>query len=211
MYHQQLCLFELPEFEREFTPDCWETPDDIACAMSKLILPSDRFVCEPAAGTAQIARLLPPGSFCCEIKPQRVKIGKQRACHCHWLNTDFLSLELGNPPLSNFEGLEPGFDLFLSNPPFSLALPFIEQGLRLLNKGNPNARLLYLLPIDFASSIKRGLALQSLDCHLHHLHLIINRVAYIREGIAWRKRQIYDAVFDIRPNQKESAAISFLK
>jgi hypothetical protein len=49
------------------------------------------------------------------------------------------------PPLSTFEELEHGFDLIVTNPPFSLAIQFIEQGLRLLDKDNPNARLLYLL------------------------------------------------------------------
>lgn len=208
--YQQFSLFELAEYEPDFTPDCWETPDDIAQRIAALVLSCDRRIMEPATGTGQIAQYLPTGSVCCEIKPLRVQTLKLKASHCQTLQADFLLLEPGMPPLSEFEKSEQGFDVIITNPPFSLAIEFIDQGLRLLNKNNPQARLLYLLPIDFGCSIKRGTALATLDCHVYHVYWIRDRIAYIRDGIAYKGRQCYDAVFDLRPGKKVSAPISYL-
>lgn len=210
MYQQQISLFPLLDYEADFTPDCWETPDDIAQKIAALVRSCDRTIMEPAAGTGQIAQYLPSGSFCCEIKPLRVQRLKLKASNCHALQADFLFLRLDRPPLSQFEDLHQGFDAIVTNPPFSLAIEFIEQGLRLLNKDNPNARLLYLLPIDFGCSIKRGTALQALDCHIYHVYWVMDRIAYIRDGIAYKGRQCYDGVFDLRPGKKVSAPISYL-
>lgn len=187
--YQQTSLFERTYYEADFTPDCWETPDEIAKRIAALVLPCDRLVMEPAAGTGQIAQYLPSGSFCCEIKPNRVERLRLKAPHCHICPLDFLFLALNIPPLSEFIELEQGFDVIITNPPFTLAIEFIDQGLKLLNKDNPNARLLYLLPIDFGCSIKRGTALQALDCHIHHVHWILDRIAYIRDGIPIKGRQ----------------------
>ena len=74
---------------------------------------------------------------------------------------------------------------------------------------NSNARLLYLLLVDFGCSIKRGTALQALDCHVHHVYWILDRIAYIRNGIPHKGRQCYDAVFDLRPS-KYTGAVSYL-
>ena len=244
--NHQISLFPLPEFEADFTSDDWETPDDIAQKMASLIQPLDRRILEPAAGTGQIAKFLPRNTFCCEIKSSRVQIGREKAPHCHWVQYDFLTLALGLSVLEQLGSPWQGCDLLVTNPPFSRCISFIEQGLKLLNRDNPKARLLYLLPredlltkqdsplqhrlfaqltnhskravlfcqgklepIDFCSSVERGLAFLSLDCHVHHEHRILNRVAYIRDGKAFKGRQIYDAVFDIRPG-KQAGAVSFL-
>lgn len=98
----------------------------------------------------------------------------------------------------------------MHNPPFSLAIEFIDQGLKLLNKDNPNARLLQELPIDFGCSIKRGTALATLDCHIHHVYWVLDRIAYIREGIPIKGRQCYDSLFEIRPGSSNKAATSYL-
>lgn len=208
--HHQTSLFPLLDYEPDFTSDDWETPDNVAQAKAALTLPSDRHICEPAAGTGQVAKYLPPGSFCCEIKPGRVAIGKQKAPHCQWVQANFLALALEMPPFGSCDGLGQGFHLLISNPPFSLAIEFIEQGLRLLNWSYPHARMLYLLPIDFCCSIGRGTAFQKLDCYIHHEYRIIDRVAYIRNGKVCKGRQVYDVVFDIRPSRKASA-VSFWK
>ena len=207
--HEQISLFPLSKFQADFTPDCWETPSVVAQKMAALITRSDRRVMEPAAGTGQIAQYLPTGSFCCEIKPNRLQSLKRIASHCHAIQADFLCLGQDTPPLSEFNQLNQGFDVIITNPPFSLAIKFIEQGLKLLDNSNPNARLLYLLPVDFGCSIKRGTALQALDCHVHHVYWILDRIAYIREGIPIKGRQCYDAVFDLRPG-KYTGAVSYL-
>lgn len=207
--HHQISLFPLQDIETDFSADDWETPDDIASSMAALIKTSDRRVLEPAAGSGQIAQFLPPGSRACEIKPHRVALGRQKAPHCHWLQADFFSLNLESPPLSDIEQLSQGYDLIITNPPFSQCIQFLKLGLKLLNTNNPDARLLYLLPVDFCSSVERGQAWKALECHIHHEYRILNRVAYIRDGKAHKGRQIYDAVFDIRPGN-QTGAISFL-
>lgn len=207
--NHQISLFPLQNLETDFTADDWETPGDIAKAMAALIKTSERRVLEPAAGTGRIAQFLPSGTFCCEIKPYRVALGKQKAHLCHWLQSDFFSLNLESPLLSDIEQLGQGYDLIITNPPFSQCIQFLQQGLKLLNRNNPDTRLLYLLPVDFCSSVERGQAFQALECHIYHEYRILNRVAYLRDGKAYKGRQIYDAVFDIRPGT-QSGAISFL-
>jgi hypothetical protein len=199
--NHQISLFPLPGFEADFTPDDWETPDDIAQRMASLIQPDDRRILESAAGRGRLAKYLPSGSFCCEIKPLRVESGRFNAPHCHWLGGDFM--------IYPFEQLLNKWDLIITNPPFSQCVQFIERGLELLDRENPSARLLYLLPVDFCSSVERGRAFQKLDCHIHHEYRILNRVAYIRDGKPVKGRQIYDGVFDIRPTQL-IGAVSFL-
>ncbi len=169
--------------------------------MASLIQFDDHRILEPANGSGRVAKHLPPGSFCCEIKPSRVELGIKNAPHCHWLGGDFM--------IYPFEQLSSKWDLIITNPPFSQCIQFIERGLELLDLENPDARLLYLLPIDFCSSVERGKAFQSLDCHIHHEYRIMNRVAYIRDGQAVKGRQLYDCVFDIRPTRL-TGAVSFL-
>lgn len=208
MYHQ-ISLFPLQNLEADFTSDDWETPDDIASSMAALIKTSERLVLEPAAGSGQIAQYLPPLSFCCEIKPYRVSLGRQKAPQCQWTQSDFFSLDPEISLLSDPDKSRHGCDLVITNPPFSRCIDFIQHGLKLLNRNNPDARLLYLLPVDFCSSVERGQAFQALECHIHHEYRILNRVAYLRDGKAYKGRQIYDAVFDIRPGTR-SGAVSFL-
>jgi len=169
--------------------------------MASLIQFDDHRILEPANGSGRVAKHLPPGSFCCEIKPSRGELGIKYAPHCHWLGGDFM--------IYPFEQLSSKWDLIITNPPFSQCIQFIERGLELLDLENPDARLLYLLPIDFCSSVERGKAFQSLDCHIHHEYRIMNRVAYIRDGQAVKGRQLYDCVFDIRPTRL-TGAVSFL-
>lgn len=206
---QEISLFPLADFEAGFTADDWETPDDVACRMAGLVRPSDLRILEPAAGSGQIAKYLPSGSFCCEIKSNRVALGQKKAPQCHWKQYDFFTLAIELIRLNEKNEARYGCDVIITNPPFSKAIEFIEQGLTLLNRDNSNARLLYLLPIDFCSSIKRGMAFKALDCHVYHEYRIMNRIAYIRGGKSVKGRQIYDAVFDIRPGRKPGA-ISFL-
>ena len=37
--HYQTSLFSLPEYETDFTPECWETPDNIAPRIAALVQP----------------------------------------------------------------------------------------------------------------------------------------------------------------------------
>jgi len=197
---RQLSLIE-PESTSAtgFTSDDWETPDPIAQLMASLVLPADRRILEPSAGTGQIAKYLPKSTdhmvVCNEINSYRHARASSSNYH-HWVNSDFLTGQFRQ------------FDLVITNPPFSVASAFIGRGLDLLDRSYSNARLLFLLPNDFFQSIARNQAFQSLDCHIHHVYAIVNRIAYLREGKPERGRQIYDSCFDIRPG-KTPASVTF--
>lgn len=204
-----------------FDANSYETPDRWAAQIAKLILPSDRLILEPCAGTGQIAKYLPQDRIihCNEISFARYEAGRCNIPHGRWLNEDFLKLNWG------YE-----YDLVISNFPFSKAMEFVGRSLSLLNRNNPSARILVLLPINVFSSVSRSDALKSLDCHIHRVYLIPGRVDYLKEGVPMSKcqkvvngvpqvkngkpvptsgRHLNDAVWDIRPGKKEGA-IAFL-
>lgn len=174
-----------------WNPDDWETPNDIAYKMSGLInLSTDKFILEPTAGSGQIAQYLPKGTTCIERNSNRVQKGMQLAPHCYWHCLDYLEAEVGSI-----------FDVIITNPPFSLALPIIERSLRLLNNRSPTARLLFLLPLDFNCGKGVGMYWQSSIepiAYIHHTYRIKGRIGFLKNGVPYTKRQCYDAVFDIR-------------
>jgi predicted RNA methylase len=106
----------------DFTSDDWETPDPVALKIASLVLPTDKRIIEPAAGTGQIAKFLPtrsnPRVKAIELKPGRCTLGAQKAPNCDWYNEDFFSLA------RQFEAEQTRFDLFTGNPPFSLGMKF---------------------------------------------------------------------------------------
>jgi hypothetical protein len=198
---QQLSLF--PETQIEWCSDDWQTPNEIASLMAKLVRPVDRRILEPSAGKGQIVKYLPEQEdrevFCVELNRDRYTYGcSLLRPHHYWLHADFLHDQiLGN------------FDLIIGNPPFSLCVEFVRRSLTLLNPSNPESRILFLLPIDWNCSVERGTMWKNLDAHIHHEYRIMGRVAYLdASGIPQTKRQIYDAVFDVRPGL--GSAITYL-
>jgi hypothetical protein len=211
----------------QFTNDDYETPDWLAKAMCSLILPADKYILEPFAGTGQIVKYLPSDSEALrrnritdavEIKPSR-----------------FRSLSLlppqkrtGSLYQSNFFEMQKWdfgseYDLIITNPPFSLCVEAIAHALTLLNLDNPDARLLFLMPLDWNCAQSRAKKWGKLDAHIHHVYRIAKRVDYLKKGIPMSQcqkikdgvpqfdkngkpimnsgRQCYDAVFDIRPGK----------
>jgi hypothetical protein len=183
--------------EHTFTTDDWETPDSVARLMASLVQDSDCHILEPAAGRGNIAKHLPTNTKCLEVKMNRLLDGMNNAPQCVWSGYDFLAAE------------QAPYDLIITNPPFSLGIAFIARGLSLLNRDNPEARLLYLLPCDFFHAVGRNRAFQGMDAHIYHTYQIVNRVAYIREGEQVKGRQVYDSIFDIRLGKKPGA-VTFL-
>lgn len=186
--------------------DDWETPDRIARFMGSLVKSTDLQILEPAAGTGQIAQYLPEMTLCIEINPLRFEIGAARHSDQDWMRADFLASSI--PEFLKVRDRYP-FDLIITNPPFSLAIEFIERSLSLLNPANSDARLLFLLPTDFFQSGGRNATFQKMNAHIHHKYEIVNRVAYLKNGIPKDDRQIYDAVYDIRPG-KLGGCITFV-
>jgi hypothetical protein len=212
----------LSQSVEEFTNDDYETPDKEAKAIASLVLPTDKNILEPFAGSGQIVKYLPSDriSTVAEIKYCRILQLRQLRNHSFNFNGDFFKLV-------NFTR----YDLIITNPPFSLCMEAIAHSLKLLNPDNPTARLLFLIPLDTFSSQGRSEQLKSMDAHIHHTHLIPKRVDYLKDGEPMSKcqkikdgvpqfdkngkiilnsgRQCYDAVFDIRPGE-ENPSISFL-
>jgi hypothetical protein len=214
----QLALFEEQvTVSDDFTNDDYETPDWLAVAMSRLVLPTDKQILEPFAGSGQIAKYLPGDRSieCAEIKYSRFLQGKNNAPFATWVNGDFFK------DVSIW-----GCDLIITNPPFSLCIEAVAKSLRLLNN-SPNSRLLFLMPLDWNCSQGRAKAWEFLDAHIRHIYPIADRVDYLKEGIPMSKcqkiiqgvpqfknrkpvmnsgRQCYDAVFDIRLGKQNSAS-----
>lgn len=186
---QQLSLFTQVDTD-EWNSDLWQTPANVASLMSKLILPSDRYILEPCAGTGQIAKFLPVGSYANELLWSRYKQGMQSSPSCIWSNEDFLNSDVWECDC---------FDLIITNPPFSMCVEFIRRSLSLLNPNNPDARLLFLLPLDWNCPIGRATAWSKLDARIHHVYRYKGRVTYLdATGTPQKGRQCSDAVFDIR-------------
>jgi phospholipid N-methyltransferase len=198
MTPQQPSLFGEVEVEADWDSDSWETPDWLAQKMANLVLPTDRRILEPAAGTGQIAKYLPQSRdvfvLCNELKTSRFSRLSSSLYH-HFVQGDFLSWDSQKCDR---------FDLTITNPPFSLAIEFIEQGLQCLNPNYEHARLLYLLPVDFCQTIANYRVLNKLDCHIHHEYRIVGRVPYLQNGKPVSGRQVNDCVFDIRPGRQNS-------
>ena len=195
-------LFNTAEYsvaDESWTSDCWETPPGIARKMAGLLTDKDLAILCPAAGRGNIASQIKVGLlstkqargvYAVEVNPQRVADGQILAPRVWWECADFLNLK----PV-------PEYDVVIENPPFSLALQFLERSLLWLNPANPEARLLYLLPGDCFASQERCDQFEALDCHIHHRYRIRGRVAYIKEGVQMESRQISDCVYDIRPGE----------
>ena len=224
---EQLNLFENdPVVVEEFTNNDYETPSKIAQAIAGLILPSDRCILEPCAGTGQLVKHFPFDKQvdCVEFKPSRFVKGHDWSMtfgnNSAWYNLDFLEIE------HSFK-----YHVVITNPPFNLMMEFVEKSLSLLDPTYPYARLLFLMPLDWNCTKKRSQQFKELDAHIHHIHEIPERIDYLMNGVPCSEtqkvvdgvpvfgkggkpvmmsgRQCVDAVFDIRPG-KENAATSFL-
>lgn len=196
----QMSLFTPPAaiLGDNWTPDDWQTPASIAHKMAALLTRQDKHILEPCAGVGQIAGELPDHAIANELNPGRYRVGCDRVPHLTWLNLDFINDHI------------PGqYDVIITNPPFSLACEFIRKGLTLLTD-SPNARLLFLLPLDWNCPQGRAAQWEAMNAHIHHTYRIKGRVAYLdAAGVAQSRRQCSDAVFDIRPG-KTGAAVSYL-
>lgn len=191
----QLSLFLPGSLNEHWNADDWETPDNIASSIAELVLPTDKLILEPCAGYGQIVKFLPSDrTIANEVNPHRHEYGLGNVPAKYWLDKDFLKASLPH---------EGEYDLVVTNPPFSLCCEFIAKGLAVLNKENPEARLLFLLPLDWNCPLGRSRDWNNLDAHIHHEYRIRGRVAYLDQSRKPQsRRQCSDAVFDIRPGKK---------
>lgn len=208
----------------------YETPNKEAALMAKLVLPTDRKILEPFAGTGQLVKAL--------LANQSHKfdlITHEK----NWLRfKKLIELKKHHDNLFcghiNFFGIESftsnKFDLIITNPPFDYAMQGIKRSLVALND-KPESRLLFLLPLSFFSSQKRSKEFNQLDCHISHQYIIPGRIDYLKDGVSMSKcqkeidgvpqfkngkpvmcsgRQVSDAVFEIKKGKNPDSPISFL-
>jgi SAM-dependent methyltransferase len=176
----------------EWNPDLWETPDDVAQAIARLLYAPERDVLEPALGTGQIARALCAYAQSVErvtgveIREDRAAIAEQNlpSKYCKVLTKDFFTL----PPQKRF-------DVVVTNPPFSKGMAYINTSLKWLRD---EGRLLFLLPIAYFQSRERAQQFVGMDCHIHRIYAFAGRIAYLKNGMPEDRRQCEDAIFDIR-------------
>lgn len=125
-----------------------------------------RSVIEPCAGTGAIAKVLKSVGlhvWCNEIDPARATRCRdiaRRGEDYDWITVehDFLSYDVLG-----------GWDLCLTNPPFSLALAFVEKSLRIAKC------TVMLLPLNFMSSIGR---VEFNTKHPAHVHVLPRRPSF---------------------------------
>jgi hypothetical protein len=194
------------DYDGEFKSDDYETPSNAAQKIASLVLPSDLNVLEPAAGTGQIAKLLPTSTVAVEIQKSRYQLGRSKAPLSYWYCADFLSPD-SNYFLSRGFTQRDGFDLIVTNPPFSLGMEFIVRSLSLLNLEYEHARLLFLLPTDYFQAQGVNQVFTQLDCYIHRAYQFAGRVAYLKSGVAESGRMRNDCVFDIRPGKHQGGVV----
>ncbi|MBE9038176.1 SAM-dependent DNA methyltransferase [aff. Roholtiella sp. LEGE 12411] len=210
----------------DWTNDDWETPDNIALFMSQLVCKSDRRILEPCSGSGQIIKFLPKhiDLWAIEINYARVWEQIKVGGLMHQLDRtwdiqhyDFLGKACEPDFLKEYKEWV-GFDLVITNPPFSKCMEFIGRSLQMLNFTNPDARLLFLMPSDIFQAKSRSRAFSKLNAHIHHIYPIVGRVDYLINGVPASQtyvekngklvrrsgRQTCDAIWDIRPGKQGS-------
>lgn len=188
----------------DWTGDDWETPSAVAQSIAKLVCPETEDVLEPAAGTGQISQFLPAARTTnLEPDPIRFEVGRQRVpglWHCTTIE-DFA------------KSTDRRFDVIVTNPPFSKIQLFIETGLSLLKpvRQSWDARLLYLLPLDWYSlkSVRKWWG--KTDVRIKRVYAIPGRVSYLRNGVPVTGRRRADGVFEIVPGRIGTSAIKYLE
>ncbi len=191
------------DYDDEFTGDDWESPPKIAEKIASLLLPSDKYVVEPFAGSGQIARLLPDDSEAIELKPDRVRLGREKAPHCTWLHQDFFSFAHSVSKRKNPEKPQ----VFVTNPPFSLGFEAVEACLKCLDPQYEYARLLFLLPVDYFQAKGVNQKFAQLGAHIHRVYQFVGRISYLESGVAKSGRMRNDCVFDIRPGKHQGGVV----
>ena len=177
----------------DWCSDDWQTPLWLAQKIAQLQTFQERVVIDAGAGVGNITRFLSGTVYAIEQNKLRVDRGKAITPHAQWIHTNYLE--------SIFQA-----DLIIGNPPFSLAIDFIEHSLPLLNTGG---RILFLLPLDWNCTKKVAARWKKTGAVIFHEYRIEGRVAYLNgSGQPQSGRQVCDAVFDIRP--AGNSAVSYM-
>ena len=122
---------------------CSHDGSPTALVLESYIPAGDRIL-EPSAGNGQIVRVLREGGYDNRIDAVELRPEERGA----------LEALADNVTIGSFFDYEPdcGYDVIIGNPPYSLALDFINKSLELLH---PGGLLIFLLRTNFLESEKR--------------------------------------------------------
>ena len=178
--------------------DDYETPDWVAKPMADLAFSSSEVsnrpirIWEPFAGTGQIAKhLIRPGVD--------LVLSELNSCRYSQLLANCVGARkiIQEDSLSSWHNhRQRGFDLIVTNPPFSFAKEALEICLALLVP-SPASRIFFLLPAQFFHTLGIHRWWINQDAHIVREYRIPGRVAYLKNGSPQRGRQVSDSVFEI--------------
>jgi hypothetical protein len=184
-------LDQAQDDDGDWDKNLWETPDNIARAIANL-LRGGQSICEPCAGSGQIAKAIASlfEEKGWEYELTAIEILKERAAKLEdnryfSIDANFLEFDFGSDT----------FDVVVTNPPFDRGLEILEKSLSLLNI---SGRCLFLLPIAYFQTQERAKQFAGMGAYIHRIYPIVGRVAYLKNGIPESGRQCEDAIFDIR-------------
>jgi hypothetical protein len=155
---KNLALFDLPNKSRAVRRalDAYGTPSNVIEPMRQYLRPyQPRRILEPACGDGAIVRILKREFPLAEIVVGDVSSGQ-----------DFLRHDYGGEL----------FDLVMTNPPFALALEFVQRALRLRSKGGA---VVTLLRLNFLASNKRA---DFMRANIPSLYVISDRPSFTGVG-----------------------------
>ena len=140
---------------------------------------------------------LPPKTVCVEKDPARVKIGKEKAPHCYWQNSDVMA------PYKYTQHLKKHWDVVVANPEWSLAVPVLFFSCFLLRE---KGKMWVILPSNyFVNSRKRAKWFEDAPLRII-LEIKLGCLAY-REGRDG-KRKWPDSIFELeRVSNKDPALL----
>jgi len=168
--------------------DDYETPEPEAKQLAALVGNPYGAVIDAGAGTGNISRFLPKGTICLETNPLRLAMGRDRAAHCEWVKDDFT---LWSPKRHGLNYVS----VVAGNPPFSLALDFINHALSIIHPHY--GRVVFILPSDTFNKVH----IQNGICFPYRISRVVylkGRVSYLKNGKPQSGRQIADNIWTIQ-------------
>jgi hypothetical protein len=169
-----------------------DSPPEVAALITSAVLnPRHHRRCaDLGAGIGSLSACLPAGSLCVERAAERVRVGRARVPEMNWHRGD----ALGPAVVARIRG---SMDLVVCNPDFEVAAAFLYVAMLALDRANPHARAVFLLPSDFFETAAiRARVYAMLDITIE-TELRLGRLAYRLEDTR-RTKMTADSLFVLR-------------
>ena len=150
------------------------------------------------AGNGNITQWL-PGYHILAVERNKLRYESGRRCcqKATWLHADIFSQHF----VTNYVFQCKPFDVVVSNPDFEYGFAAIFVGL-LMIRGNPDAKLLFLLPMDFFNGTAARRRLYRIcNFHIERMWSVGTWNYYKDRQIGSRPKLHCDAIYEIRPGK----------